>query len=158
MHAAQGEHTMAVKAKPDAFQSVTPYIIVEGAERLIAFAKAAFDAEEIMHLPGPAGRGVGHAELRIGDSIIMLSDASAQHPAMPCMLHVYVEDVDAVYQRALAAGATRVREVANQFYGDRAGGVRDACGVMWWIATHVEDVSPEELRRRAEEAMRKAAD
>ena len=143
---------MPVKAKPDRYHSVTPYLVVEGAARLVAFAKSVFGAEEVLHLSGPDGR-IGHAELRIGDSVIMLADANAEHPAIPCMLHVYVDDADAAYQRALAAGANKLREMADQFYGDRSGGVRDACGVLWWIATHIEDVPEEELERRAAAAM-----
>jgi PhnB protein len=145
---------MAVKHKPDGYNAVSPYVIVEGAARVIDFAKAVLGAREIMRFAAPDGR-IGHAELRIGDSLIMLADASAEHPAMPCMLHVYVEDVDAAFQRALAAGATSLRPVANQFYGDRTGAVRDMCGNLWHMATHVEDVSPDEMRRRAEEVMRK---
>jgi len=145
---------MAVKHKPDGYNAVSPYVIVEGAARVIDFAKAVLGAREIMRFAAPDGR-IGHAELRIGDSLIMLADASAEHPAMPCMLHVYVEDVDAAFQRALAAGATSLRPVANQFYGDRSGAVRDMCGNLWHMATHVEDVSPDEMRRRAEEVMRK---
>ena len=145
---------MAVKHKPDGYNAVSPYVIVEGAARVIDFAKAVLGAREIMRFAAPDGR-IGHAELRIGDSLIMLADASAEHPAMPCMLHVYVEDVDAAFQRALAAGATSLRPVANQFYGDRTGAVRDMCGNLWHMATHVEDVLPDEMRRRAEEVMRK---
>jgi len=144
---------MAAKLKPDGYHAVTPYLIVTGAERVIEFAKATFGAQEAMRLAAPGGR-VGHAELRIGDSAVMLADASAEHPAMPCMLHVYVDDADATYGRALAAGATGVRPVADQFYGDRSGGVRDPCGNLWHIATHIEDVPPDEMKRRADQAMR----
>lgn len=144
---------MAVKPRPDGYHAVTPYLIVAGAARVIEFAKATFGAQETMRLAAPGGR-IGHAELRIGDSAVMLADASAEHPAMPCMLHIYVDDADATYQRALAAGATSVRPVANQFYGDRSGGVRDPSGNLWHIATHIEDVPPAEMRRRAEEAMK----
>ena len=147
---------MAVKPKPDGYNAVSPYVIVEGVARVIDFAKAVLGVQEIMRFVAPDGR-IGHAELRIGDSVIMLADASAEHPAMPCMLHVYVEDVDAAFQRALAAGATSLRPVANQFYGDRTAVVRDMCGNLWHMATHVEDVSPDEMRRRAEEVMRKGA-
>ncbi|MGH7101993.1 MAG: VOC family protein [Acetobacteraceae bacterium] len=146
---------MAVKAKPDGYHAVTPYLIAEGAAKVIDFAKATFGAEEKLRLTAPGGR-IGHAELRIGDAAVMLADANAEHPAMPCTLHVYVDDADATYQRALSAGGTSVRAVANQFYGDRSGGVRDPGGNVWHIATHVEDVPPAELKRRAEEAMRQA--
>lgn len=146
---------MPVKSKPDQYHSVTPYLVVEGAARLIEFAKAAFGAREIERLAAPEGR-IGHAELRIGDSVIMLADAHGGRDPMPCMLHVYVDDADATYQRALGAGATSVQAPADQFYGDRSGGVRDPCGNLWWIATHTEDVPPDELKRRAEDAMRRA--
>ncbi len=146
---------MAVRAKPDGYHSVTPYLVVEGAGELIDFIKRAFGAEEVMRLEAPGGQ-VGHAELRIGDSRVMLGDAQGTHTPTRAMLHLYVDDADAVYRRALAAGATSEQEPADQFYGDRSGGVRDKWGNRWWIATHVEDVPPDELRRRAEAAMRKA--
>lgn len=139
---------MAVKPIPEGFRTVTPYLVVEGAAGLIDFLQQAFDAREVFRMAGPNDT-VGHAEVRIGDSMVMLADASAQHPAQSCMICLYVEDVDAVYRRAIAAGATSIKEPANQFYGDRSGGVRDATGTQWWISTHVEDVSPEELQKRA---------
>lgn len=95
-----------------------------------------------------------HAELRLGDSVIMLSDASPEFPARSAMIHIYVPDTDAAYRRAVAAGAKPIREPADQFYGDRSAGVEDAFGNYWWIATHVEDIPPEEMERRATEAMR----
>lgn len=146
---------MAVKPRPDGFHTVTPYLVVDGAARVIDFATAAFDAQEVLRLDAPGGR-IGHAELRIGDSLVMLGDAHGEHQPMQAMLHLYVDDVDATYQRALAAGATAVQAPVDQFYGDRSGGVRDACGNLWWIATHIEDVPPDELNRRAQAAMRQA--
>ena len=140
---------MAVKAIPDGYHSVTPYLIVKGAEQLIDFLKEAFGAQETFRMPGP--EGIMHAEVRIGDSAVMMSDAMAEFGPMPTMIHLYVEDVDAVYKRALEAGATPVQELKDQFYGDRAGGVRDAFGNLWYIATHVEDVPFEELERRQRE-------
>jgi PhnB protein len=145
---------MAVKPKPNGYHSITPYLVVDGAASVIDFAKQAFDAQEVMRMSAPGGR-VGHAELRIGDSLVMLGDAHGEHKAMPAMLHVYVDDADAIYQRALAAGATSVQPPTDQFYGDRSGGVKDPAGNLWWIATHVEDVPPDELKRRAEEWMAK---
>lgn len=147
---------MPVKPKPDQYHSITPYLIVEGAARLIAFAKAAFGAEVTEQLAAPEGR-IGHAELRIGDSLVMLADAHGGREAMPCMLHLYVDDADTTFQRALAAGAVSIEAPADKFYGDRGGLLRDPCGNLWWIATHIEDVPPDELRRRAEEMMRSAA-
>ena len=139
---------MAVKPIPEGYHTVTPYLLVEGAARLIDFLKQAFDAEEVVRMPGKDGT-VGHAEVRIGDSMIMLADAQAEYPAKPHMICLYVEDADATYQRAIAAGATSIKEPADQFYGDRSGGVTDASGMQWWISTHVEDVAPEELEKRA---------
>jgi PhnB protein len=139
---------MAVKPIPEGYHTVTPYLVVEGAAGLIDFLKQAFDAKEVFRMPGPNDT-IGHAEVKIGNSMIMLADASAEHPACPGMICLYVEDVDTLYQRAIAAGATSVKELANQFYGDRSGGVKDASGMSWWISTHIEDIAPEEMERRA---------
>ena len=139
---------MAIKAIPDGYHSVQPYLIVEGAAKLIAFAKAAFGAEERMHIGGPDG-SIMHAEVQIGDSVVMLADANAEFRAMPTTILLYMEDVDAVYKRALAAGATSERGPEDMFYGDRSAGVRDPFGNRWWIHMHIEDVSPEEMERRA---------
>jgi PhnB protein len=149
------EQIMAVKPRPDGYHSITPYLVVDGAADVIEFLKQAFDARELMRFAAPAGR-IGHAELRIGDSVVMLGDAHGEHRPMQAMLHVYVDDADATYQRALSAGATSVQAPTNQFYGDRSGGVKDPCGNLWWIATRVEDVPPDELKRRADGAMAKA--
>ncbi len=138
---------MAVRPIPEGFHSVTPYLMVRGAARFIDFLKDAFGAEEVLRMPGPEGN-VMHAEVRVGDSIIMFSDASDQNPPTPAMLYLYVEDADAVYRRALQAGATSLAEPMDHFYGDRAGAVEDPCGNRWWIATHIEDVPPDELERR----------
>jgi uncharacterized glyoxalase superfamily protein PhnB len=115
--------------------------------------KQAFAAEEIQRMSQPDG-SIAHAEVRIGDSRVMLGEASGEYESIPAMLHLYVEAADIVYERALQAGATSVRELADQFYGDRIGGVKDSFGNQWWIATHIEDVSPAELVRR-EDALRK---
>jgi PhnB protein len=140
---------MTAKPIPDGYHTVTPYLIVKGAAQLIDFLKAAFGAQETFRMPGP--EGIMHAEVRIGDSVVMMSDAMGEYGPMPTMIHLYVEDVDAAYKRALQAGATPVQELKDQFYGDRAGGVRDAFGNLWFIATHVEDVPFEELERRRQE-------
>src|SRR3954469_16886250 len=137
---------MAVKPIPEGYHSVTPYLIVDDAARALEFYKNAFGAVELMRMPAPNGR-IGHAEIRIGDSPVMLADESPQMNARsaraiggsPVSLMVYVEDVDARVAQAVAAGATLVRPVANQFYGDRTGGVEDPFGYHWHIATHVED-------------------
>ncbi len=146
---------MAVKARPDGYHAVTPYLVVDGAARLVAFLKQAFDAEEVMRLAAPGNR-IGHAELRIGDSMVMLADVYGGRAPQTATLHLYVDDVDVTYQCALTAGAVSEQAPKDQFYGDRSGGVTDPCGNLWWIATHIEDVPPAELRRRAEAAMRKA--
>jgi PhnB protein len=146
---------MAVKPIPDGYHSVTPYLIVEGAARALDFYKKAFGAAENFRMPGPDGR-IGHAEIRIGDSVVMLADQNPEMGAKgpqtyggtPVSLMLYVENVDKVFAQALAAGATVERPVANQFYGDRTGGIVDPFGHKWYIATHVEDVPPAEMERR----------
>lgn len=144
---------MGVKPIPEGYHSVTPYLLADDADGLIEFLKTAFGAEEILRMPGPEGT-VGHAEIRIGDSIVMLADASASDRGtpFPAMVMVYVEDTDKTYRRALEAGGTSLREPIDQFYGDRSSAVRDRFGNEWWIHTHVEDVPPEEMARRAEQA------
>jgi PhnB protein len=152
---------MAVKPTPDGYHTVTPYLIVRDADRALTFYRQAFGATETFRLEGPGGR-IGHAEVKIGDSIVMLAD---EHPEMgargpqslggtPVHLLVYVEDVDTQVQRAVAAGAKVVRPVKDQFYGDRSGTVEDPFGHSWTLATHKEDVSPAEMRRRMDELMR----
>jgi PhnB protein len=138
---------MAVKAIPEGFHTVTPYLIVESVERLIEFVKAAFDAKERFSHKGPDGK-IGHAEVTIGDSIVMIGGARGNWKPIPAMIYLYVNDCDATFKRAIAAGAKSVQELTDQFYGDRSGGVTDPCGVQWWIATHKEDVSDEEMARR----------
>ena len=148
---------MAVKPIPDGFHTVTPYLVVEGAAQLIDFMKQAFGATAEEFMASPDGT-IMHAEARIGDSVIMLGDAMGdEHPPLPSMIYLYVDDADATYQRALRAGATPTMEIADQFWGDRAGGVKDPTGVHWWIATHKEDVSPEEMKKRAEAFMNQQA-
>jgi PhnB protein len=135
-----------VKAIPDGYSTVTPYLLVDGAADLLTFMKSAFGATQRGDvLQGPDGK-IGHCEVDIGDSLIMLADAPDE--PTKAMLHLYVEDCDATYQKALAAGAESVREPENQFYGDRTAGVRDRWGNQWYVATHVEDISEEEMMRR----------
>lgn len=147
---------MAVRPIPEGYHTVTPYLIVEDAEGVISFLREAFGAEELYRMSAPDG-GVMHAEVQLGDSRLMLGGASEQWPAMPAVIYLYVEDVDASYRRAIAAGATSVMEPADQFYGDRHGAVKDLAGNQWWIATHVEDVAPDELQRRSEAYMAERA-
>ena len=147
----------AVKAIPDGYPQVTPYLCVDGAAAAIDFYGRVLGATERMRMGGPDGK-VGHAELQIGSGLVMLAD---EFPGMgqrsprflggsPVTVSVYVEDVDAVFAKALDAGAKEVRAVETQFYGDRAGQFEDPWGHLWSIATHVEDVPPEEMARRAE--------
>lgn len=140
---------MTVKPIPEGYQQVVPYLLVEDVSRLRDFLQAAFNATVHEQTPGEDG-AIKHADVIIGDSHVMMGQARApEYPAMPCMLYLYVEDTDATYRQALAAGATSVQEPQNMFYGDRNAGVKDAFGNQWWIGTHVEDVSPEEMARRA---------
>lgn len=147
---------MAAKNIPAGYQAVTPYLIVKGAAGAIEFYKKVLGATEQMRFAGPGGT-IGHAELRIGDSVIMLAD---EHPQMgyrspesyggtPVSIMLYVDDVDQVVERAVKAGAKLEREVMDQFYGDRNGTIRDPYGHVWTISTHREDVSQEEMERRA---------
>ena len=145
---------MPVKPIPDGFHAVTPYIVASGVPRLIDFLKNAFGAEEMYRHARPDGT-VMHAQVRIGDSFLMMGESQGEFKAMPCMFYMYVNDADAAYKRAMAAGGTQVMAPTTQFYGDRSGGVKDPCGNQWWVATHVEDVSSEEMARRGEAAMKK---
>ena len=140
---------MKVKPIPDGFHSVTPYLIVEGVPGLIDFLKAAFEAKEIHRTDLPDGR-VMHAQLQIGDSMVMMGEAMEGFPAQPAAIYLYVPDTDAVYKQALEAGGKSLMEPADQFYGDRNAGVKDPTGNTWWIGTHVEDVDQEEIVRRAQ--------
>ena len=141
---------MAVKPVPEGFQTVTPYLLVPGISRLIDFLKQAFGAQEIQRSAMPDG-SVAHALVKIGDSMVMMGEARADWKPMPVMLYLYVDDVDAWYHRAMEAGGTSVRELVNEFYGDRVGAVQDPSGNQWWLATRVEDLSPEEMTRREAE-------
>jgi PhnB protein len=145
---------MAVQPIPEGYRTITPYLIVKNVPGLIEFLKEAFGAKELHRSSTPDGQ-VNHAEMEIGDSRLMMGEASDQWPAIPGSILLYVPDVDECYQRALDAGAESVMEVADQFYGDRSGGVQDLCGNRWWIATHKEDLSHEEIARRAAKHARK---
>lgn len=153
---------MSVKSVPDGYHTVTPYLIIQGAARAIEFYKKAFGATELLRLEGPNGM-IGHAEVKIGDSPIMLADEfpemGARSPqafgGSPVSICLYVPDVDALARQAVAAGAKEVRPVKDQFYGDRSGTFTDPFGHTWTIATHKEDVSPEEINRRFAAMMQK---
>ncbi|MBR0692610.1 VOC family protein [Bradyrhizobium lablabi] len=143
-----------VKPIPDGYHTITPYIVVDDAERIIRFMKDAFGAQPVFEpMMRPDGK-VMHAEFKIGTSIVMIADSSERAKATSTMLYLYVPNVDAVYQMALKAGATSVMEPMDQFYGDRSGGVKDPAGNHWHIGTHIEDVSPTELKKRAAEMMK----
>jgi PhnB protein len=144
---------MPVKPIPEGYHTVTPYLTVRGVAKLMDFLKRSFGAAEKERMTQQDGR-IMHAEVRIGDSVVMMGEPADESSLMPGMIHLYVDDVDTTYQRALQAGATSLREPEDQFYGDRSAGVRDAFGNVWWIATHKEDVSPEEMKRRAQASMR----
>ena len=150
----------AVSPIPEGYPRVTPYLITDGAAAAIEFYTTVLGATERMRMPAPGGT-IGHAELQLGESVIMLSD---EYPEMgmrgpkamggtPVTISVYVEDVDSVFERAVSAGAKALRPVEDQFYGDRSGQFEDPFGHRWSVATHVEDVDPEEMGRRAAEAM-----
>jgi len=145
-----------VKPIPEGYHSVTPYLILSGASDAIAFYKKALGAEEVMRMADPGGK-IHHAEIEIGDSRIMLADEHPEIQALspktvggsPVSIHLYVADVDGAVERAVAAGAKLIRPVADQFYGDRVGGIEDPFGYRWFIATHNEDLTMDEIRRRA---------
>jgi PhnB protein len=141
---------MAVKPIPDGYHAVTPYLVVEGADKLIDFMKEGLGAQERFRMPG-VNDTVGHAEMQIGDSVVMLADSASadNNIKMPAMVHLYVEDCDAVYKSAIAAGASSYQEPETKFYGDRNAGVRDQFGNIWYMSTHVEDVPPDEMERRS---------
>lgn len=148
-----------VKPIPEGYHSVTPYLIVKGGARAIEFYKTAFGATELMRMARPDGT-IGHAEIRIGDSVIMLADENPAVGALspqavggtPVLIHLYVADVDTVFNRGVAAGSTVEQPLKDQFYGDRSGGIIDPFGHRWYVATHVEDIAPEELKKRASAA------
>jgi PhnB protein len=154
----------AAKPIPDGYHTVTPYLFVRSAASAMDFYKSVFGASEIVRMAGSNGK-IMHAELRIGDSIVMLADENPPTGVMSPQtvggfsvgLHVYVENVDAVIQKAVENGAKLLRPIKNQFYGDRSGSLLDPFGHMWSVATHVEDVSPEEMRKRMTAAMSQSA-
>ena len=155
----------AVSHIPKGYNSVTPYLIIRGAAQAIEYYKAVFGATEVFRMDGPDGK-VGHAELQIGDSRVMLADenpgmgqghaSAASIGGSPVSLYLYIPDVDRVVERAVAAGAKILKPVQDQFYGDRSGFIQDPFGHLWGVATHVEDVAPQEMEERAKKAMKVA--
>ncbi|HMF44031.1 MAG TPA: VOC family protein [Polyangia bacterium] len=141
-----------VKPVPEGYHTVTPFLNVDGANEALAFYKKAFGAEERFRMPGPDGK-IMHSEIKIGDSLVMVSDAM-MNPPTQSSIHLYVPDADAIWARALAAGAKVEQPLVDQFWGDRWGVLSDKWGNRWGVATHKEDVSPEEMQKRGEEAMK----
>ena len=127
-----------IKAIPDGYHSVTPYLLTNDAARLLDFLRAAFGADEMMRMPGEGG-AISHAGVRIGDSVVMMGQP-ADGSASPAALYLYVDDCDAMYKRAVAAGGESTEEPADQFYGDRRAAIKDPAGNTWWIATHIKDM------------------
>ena len=155
---------MTVSHKPEGYSSVTPYLIIDGAAEAIDYYKQAFGAEEVLRMQ--MGERIGHAEIRIGDSHVMLAD---EFPEMDLLgphsrggatasLMIYTEDVDATFGRAIAAGGTEEKAVQDQFYGDRSGTLVDPFGHRWTVATHIEDVAPDEMERRMAELAERQAE
>jgi len=157
--------TLKVKPIPEGYHSVTPYLTIKGAAQALDFYKKVFNAKELRRMDMPGGK-IGHAELEIGDSMIMLADESPEMGnkspqsvgGTPVTVHLYIEDVDEVVNRAVAAGATLKKPVQNQFYGDRSGTLVDPFGHMWHVSTHIEDMSAEEMQRRSEALMKQQID
>jgi PhnB protein len=145
----------AARAVPAGYHTVTPYLIVANARKSIDFLTKAFGATTAEALHADDEGNVRHAEVKIGDSMVMIGQARDQWQPRPASFYLYVEDCDAWYNRAMSAGATSLMEPADQFYGDRNAGVQDPDGTSWWIGTHIEDVSPEEMQRRANAAYAK---
>jgi PhnB protein len=141
---------MAAKPIPDGYHSVTPYLTVRGAEKVIEFLKQAFGAELPEKVIKRPDGSIMHAQVKIGDSRVMIADESEMAKATAATLYLYVLDVDGVYQRAIKAGGKSVMEPTDMFYGDRSGGVKDPAGNSWFVGTHQEDVAPQELQKRAE--------
>lgn len=155
---------MAVKFIPDGYHSITPYLSIKGAAKALEFYKQAFGATELLRMAMPDG-GIGHAEIKIGDSVIMLADPCDQSGfyspqklgGSSVALHVYVENVDSQFAQAISAGAKAIKPVEDQFYGDRTGSLEDPFGHVWFLATHKEDLTPEEIGQRAEAFFKQSA-
>lgn len=145
---------MSIDYKPAGFHSLTPYVVVRAAEDYMAFLERAFEAEEKSRTMTADGM-IMHAEMRIGDSIIEISDARVPYQPTQSSMHLHVPDADAVYRRAIEAGAASLVKPANQFYGSRESRVKDKWGNTWWLATHIEEVSEDEVRRRYQVSLRK---
>jgi len=139
---------MTVKAIPEGYSSITPYLLLHDVRGFLDFVKNAFDAETAFVFESSDG-GIKHAQLKIGNAMMMVGEAPSTNDIMPAPLYLYVEDCDATYDQAMAAGAETIMPCEDMFYGDRHGGVMDPFGNIWWIATHIEDVDEAELQKRA---------
>ncbi len=148
---------MACKPIPDGYHTITPYLIVKGAKDVMEFLTKAFDAKTMGEPMTTPDGAIRHAEMQVGNSRLMLSEATEAHKPMPVMLYLYVEDCDKAYASAIKAGGTSIREPETQFYGDRSGGVMDSAGNQWWVGSRVEEVSPEEMKRRMAEQQKEKA-
>lgn len=144
---------MPVKPVPDGYHTVSPYLVSDNPDRLLEFIKHAFAGQEV-HVMRQGNGKILHAQARIGDSIVMIGGADSKWPAEKMSLYLYLDDVDAVYRSALAAGAESIMEPSDQFYGDRMGGVKDPTGNTWWLAAHIEDVTEEQMLLRMKERAR----
>ena len=146
------------KTIPDGYHSINTYLVVRNADKAIQFYKKALGAEERFRMHGPDGKTIMHADLKIGDSVFMLTEESKEMKALspesiggsPVTMYVYVKDVDSIFNQAISEGATELKPVRDQFYGDRSGYLRDPFGHLWSIATHMKDLSPDELRKAGE--------
>ncbi len=144
----KNQKSKSVKAIPEGMHTVTPFLVVDGANEFIRFIEQSFDGKTTSIMKTKDGK-VMHASVQIGDSQVMVTDATEQYPAGTCRLYLYVDDVDKTYKKAINAKGTSLREPTDEFYGDRSSGVKDNWGNEWWIATHVEDVDDEEMEKRA---------
>ena len=142
--------TNKVKPIPEGYHTITPMILAKEASKLIDFIMRAFDGKQMNRHDDAEGK-VMHALVRVGDSNVMLAEATTKYPSVPVVFYLYVNDVDATYKQAIEAGGKSLREPTTEFYGDRSAGVADDFGNQWWLATHVEDVSDEEIKRRQKE-------
>jgi len=145
---------MAVKPVPDGYHTITPYLTVRGAPKIIEFLKQAFGAELTLEPVKRPDGTIMHAEVKIGDSCVMIGEENEMAKATTSSLYLYVPNVDSVYQQAVKAGGNSIMEPTDMFYGDRSGSVKDSSGNTWYIATHKEDVAPQELAKRAEAFMK----
>lgn len=150
----ESKRKKSVQPIPEGFHTITPYILAKDAPGLIEFIREGLGGKVEYMMKSDDGE-IRHSTVRIGDSPVMISSGNEEYKPMPCMLHLYVEDVDAIYEQAVAAGGESLREPSDEFYGDRSAGVADDWGNQWWIATHIEDVSDEEMKKREEEIREK---